>query len=366
MLGDLRKRASRRRLLAGAASLGLGALATACAGGGPPSTPAAKPTPTPEPSLRGLAQARGLKIGSAALPLPREPLYQETLAREFSMLTPEYTMKLDHLQPAQGRYEFDQTDAIVDFARREAMDVRGHTLVWHGALPDWLVDGGHTTGELRSILRDYILTVGKHYRGKVVAWDVVNEAIRGDGRLRDTIWTAGLGPGYVDVAFRWAHEADPDAMLFLNDYGGEGMGPKSDAVYSLAKEMVERGVPLHGAGLQMHVSIARSPSPEDVASNIGRLGGLGLEVHITEMDVRVQDSTLPMDERLAAQARIYGDMMRVALDAEACTAFVTWGFTDRHSWIPDFTGNPDAALLFDEAYRPKPAYRALVEALSGA
>ena len=153
--------------------------------------------------------------------------------------------------------------------------------------------------------------------GQVNIWDVVNEAINNDGSLRDSIWSRGIGPDYLDLAFRWAHEANPQARLFYNDYGGEGLGQKSNAIYNLVAGMIKRGVPINGVGLQMHVSVDGYPPPQDVLANMKRLAALGLEVQITEMDVRIQDDPRPMQVRLAAEAQIYRDMLSTCLAVEA-------------------------------------------------
>ncbi len=279
------------------------------------------------------------------------------------MLTPENAMKFGPLRPGQDRYSFSDADSIVDFAETHGMPVRGHTLAWHNQLPTWLTGGTWTRDELTKILQEHITTVVGHYRGRVMAWDVVNEAIGDDGSLRSTIWSQTIGPEYIEMAFRWAHEADPDALLFYNDYGGEGLGRKSDAIYTLVQDLVQRGVPIHGVGLQMHVSLDQYPDPGDVAANMERLSALGLEVHITEIDVRIKEPVT--EEKLEMQAHIYQDMLQVCLSAQGCNAFVLWGFTDRHSWIPHFFSGYSAGLIFDEAYQPKPAYYALEAALVG-
>jgi endo-1,4-beta-xylanase len=316
------------------------------------------------PALRSLAQAHGRYIGAAVAPGPllSEPLYAETLAREFNMLTPENALKFGRTRPSRERYTFQDADAIVAFAQANRMAVRGHTLVWHEVLPRWLTAGGFTRDELLAILHEHITTVVGRYRGRIVAWDVVNEALGNDGAWRNTFWYKTIGPEYVDLAFRWAREADPQARLFYNDYGGEGLGRKSDAVYALVQGMMQRGVPIDGVGLQMHVRSDASPEPAEFAASLQRLAGLGLEVHITEMDVRIKGRVT--EEELARQASICKDMLRVCFTAENCRAFVFWGFTDRHSWIPKYFPGWGAALPFDEAYRAKPAYRALMEALS--
>jgi len=179
-------------------------------------------TSPPALSLRTFAQAHGLQIGAAvaARPLQSEALYAQTLAREFSVVTPEDAMKFGPLYPDRDRYDFSDADTIVDFAEAHGMQVRGHTLVWHGQLPCWLTEENWRRNELSEILRQHIMTVVGHYRGRVVVWDVVNEAIADDGSLRDTIWLQKIGPEYIEMAFRWAHEADSGTRLFYNDYGG--------------------------------------------------------------------------------------------------------------------------------------------------
>lgn len=318
-------------------------------------------------SLRSLGLRRGIWIGVAVAvePLRQDPRYAQTVREEFSVLTPEDAMKWDALRPSQESYDFAGADTIVDFAEANGMQVRGHTLVWHDQLPNWLGKGNLTRGELRAILREHILTVVGRYRGRVAAWDVVNEAVDEDepSSLRDSFWLRGLGQEYLVMAFRWAHEADPQARLFYNDFGGEGLGQKSDAVYQMVKGLLQQGVPIHGVGLQMHVGMHDAPLPEEVAANMARLAELGLEIHITEMDARIQKGTGVPYYDLASQARIYQNLTTVCLNTLACKALVVWGVTDQHSWIPRWTRKPDAPLLFDGSYTPKLAYYGIQRAL---
>lgn len=316
--------------------------------------------------LRELAENRGIFIGAAVnvQALRNDAVYAETLRREFNMLTPEMVMKMDALRPAPDVFAFDDADYLVQFAEANGMAVRGHTLVWHRQLPGWVSAGGYTRDELLAVLRDHITTVVSRYRGRVVAWDVVNEAVEEDGSLRNNIWLQIIGPEYIDYAFRWAHEADPDALLFYNDYEAEALGVKSDAVYRLVQGLIERGVPIHGVGLQMHVALNRLPTMADIAANIERLAALGLQVQVTEMDVQIYYSSGTDEERFTHQAQVYGEVARICLAQPACTALVLWGFTDRHTWIPQYTGNPDSPLIFDRDYQPKTAYYALQAALS--
>jgi len=321
--------------------------------------------PTPD-TLRALAEQRGFRVGAAVAtrPLAQDPVYREVLAREFSLVTTENALKHRYLCPARGEYRFADADAIVSFARAHGMGVRGHTLCWHGSTPPWVL--ALTRPEQVRTLREHIQAVVSRYRGRVGYWDVVNEAVAAEGRgLRDTSWLQALGPQYLAKAFRWAHEADPEARLFYNDYAAEGLNAKSAFIFRLLRELLDQGVPVHGVGLQMHVGLVAYPPRKELAANINRLASLGLEVHITEMDVKIQDGAGPLPARLDQQAEVYRVVTEACLAASGCTALVTWGVSDRYSWIPAHTGRPDAPLLFDAAGAPKPAYAAVRAALAG-
>jgi endo-1,4-beta-xylanase len=215
--------------------------------------------------------------------------------------------------------------------------------------------------------------VMKHYAGKVFAWDVINEALDETGSPKNSPWynqpgigLSDKGTAYIAQVFRWAREADPDAQLFYNENGGEGSGVKADAIYAMAKEFKQRGVPIDGIGLQMHISQLDADTIA-IAVNIARLAALGLQIHITELDV-----SLPLDSAgqatpidLRRQADLYRSIATACLSNPACTAIQTWGFSDKYSWIGWHThGTRGAALPFDRAYQPKPAYEALLSALT--
>jgi endo-1,4-beta-xylanase len=242
------------------------------------------------------------------------------------------------------------------------MKMRGHTLVWDRRLPRWLVDGNFSETQVSAILKSHIQTLVGRYRGRVLAWDVINEAIDDDGvGLRQTFWLKMLGSDYIAQALTWARDADPHAKLFYNDYGGEALGAKSDAIYDLLKSLKERRLPIGGVGLQSHFVLETPPKMTDVASNMKRLAALGLEIQITEFDVRM---ALPVtDKKLRDQAQVYLDYLSTCLSIANCTAFLSWGFTDKYSWVPYFSTGSGAALPFDEAYKPKAAYRAMAQAL---
>jgi GH35 family endo-1,4-beta-xylanase len=243
------------------------------------------------------------------------------------------------------------------------MRIKGHALVWHGDSPGWLES--LSPPEAQIALDDHIRTTVGRYRGRIVAWDVVNEAIADDrSGLRDTVYLRKLGLGYIAQAFRRAHEVDPRALLIYNDYGGEGLNRKSDDVYNLVRNLLEQGVPIGGVGLQMHLDAASHPVTADIARNMRRLAELGLLVNISEMDMRVArlPSTLPA--RLEEQKRLYHDVVAVCVAEPRCHAITFWGFTDRFSWI-NRTFGPDNPLLFDASYLAKPAYFGVMDALRG-
>jgi endo-1,4-beta-xylanase len=331
--------------------------------------------PRRQNTLRDAADRIGILVGAAVDPRHfSEPDYARTLAREFNMVEPENAMKWPQTEPASGQFEFGPGDAVVSFAEAHQMKVRGHNLLWYERNPKWLENGHCTPAELHDIMQRHITTVAGHFAGRVFAWDVVNEAFDSNGALRHSIWfdqpgigLADKGTAYIEQAFRWAHEADPKALLFYNDYAAEGINAKSDAIYAMVKDFKQRGVPIGGVGLQMHVSIADAPKLSSLDSNLRRLAALGLQVHITEMDVGlpITASGKPRDpDDLQRQADPYAYVANHCARNPACTAFQTWGFTDKYSWIPAFThGARGAGLPFDANYEPKPAYFGLLNAI---
>ncbi len=338
-------------------------------GGGSPTSPGV-PTPAAGPlygdvaPLRDAAAASGRMVGAALFSsrLGSDASYTGAAGRHFNYVTAEWEMKWDPVQRSPGVFDFSGGDRIVEFAESRGMRVKGHALVWHGATPAWV--GTLSPPELRLAFEDHIRTVAGHYRGRVWAWDVVNEAIDdAQPGLRSTVFSRGLGPGYVAEAFRLARQADPDAQLVYNDYGGEGLNRKSNDVYELVRDLKQRGL-VDGVGLQMHVSATSLPPVADIAANIRRLAALGLSVNISEMDVRVRDVPGDTATKLARQRQVYRDVVAACVAEPRCEAVTFWGFTDAHSWIDGFFG-PDDPLLFDEQYRAKPAFFGVQDAFLG-
>jgi endo-1,4-beta-xylanase len=327
--------------------------------------------PNHNATLRSLAEQRGILIGAAARSqaLRIDYAYRETLAEEFNLLTPENEMKFGPLSPHPGAYDFGPGLELVRFAQANDMKVRGHTLLWHEMNPVWLKEIDYNRNQALDLLHKHIFTLTGMFYGEIHAWDVVNEPIDPGGGMRDSFWLHTIGPDYLEYALRWMHEADPHAKLFVNDYGVEGMNGKSNGLYEMLRDLRKRDVPLDGVGMQMHGAVQPTeklgalPAMPELLENIQRFGDLGLEVHITEMDVAIQGLGGTLEERLQKQAGIFADVLRTALCCPQFKAFILWGFSDRHSWIPQFTGSEDAPLIFDEFYQPKPAYEAIYKVL---
>jgi endo-1,4-beta-xylanase len=325
----------------------------------------------PDRPLRELA-GRQLLIGTAVdhAAYTEDATYRERVATEFNSITAENVMKWEVVEPVRGELDFSAADELVAAAKRNGQQVRGHTLLWHNQLPTWLTQGVESgdidSAELRDILRDHVTAEVRHFRGRIYQWDVANEVIDDNGQMRDTIWLRELGPNYLADVFRWAHKADPKAKLFLNDYNVEGLSAKSDAYYTLAKDLLRQRVPLHGFGAQGHYGVQYGfHSASEVAANFARFEKLGLETAVTEVDVRM---IMPTDNvKLQAQAQGYSVLLQGCLLSKRCNSFTVWGFTDKYSWVPGWFDGEGAANLLDENYAAKPAYRELqaILALTG-
>jgi endo-1,4-beta-xylanase len=313
-------------------------------------------------SLRALATRHRLPIGTAVgdAALTGDAAYRDRVGTEFSSVTPENVMKWEVLEPARGQYDWTAADRLVAEAQAHGQQVRGHTLVWHNQLPQWLKDleKTATAEEIRQIVRTHIATVVGRYRGRIAQWDVVNEAVNDQdqgGGLRDSLFLRKLGPGYIADAFRWAHEADPKAVLIYNDYSNTDVNAKSTEIYDLVRGLRSDGVPIGGVGIQAHESATYTPT--SMAANLRRIGALGLVSVITEADVRID---LPVDAaKLRNQATVFSTLLRTCLTEPTCISFTSWGFTDKYSWVPGFFAGQGAALFLDEQLGAKPAYEAM-------
>jgi endo-1,4-beta-xylanase len=315
--------------------------------------------------LRTLADRRGMLLGAALSvdALATDETYRVMLARELNVCVGENAFKWGLIHPAADRYDFSGSDLIAAFAQQHGMKLRGHCLVWHHQNPAWLTSRVWTREQAIGLMRDHVRAVAGRYRGRVLAWDVVNEAIDDKTyRLRDdAFFCRAIGPDYIELAFRFAREADPDAKLYYNDYGAEGRGPKSDAVFDLVAGLRSSGVPVDGVGWQCHVTEGFRVGDEHRA-NAERIASLGLELSITELDVRLRMP--PAADAYASQAETVRGLLELLLSQPRRGALLFWGLTDKHSWVPGFYKGYGDALPYDAQYREKPAYRAVAQALS--
>ncbi|GCE49912.1 endo-1,4-beta-xylanase [Thermosporothrix hazakensis] len=307
-----------------------------------------------EPSLGAAAKFR---LFGAAVSVNHlsEPPYTHILNSQFTSITPEVEMKWDATEPAPGSFSFDAADTLVRYAHSHHMRVRGHTLVWHTALPSWV----NESADLLQAMRNHIIGVMQHYTGHISYWDVVNEAFDEDGSRRKSIFQERIGDLHIEEAFRVARATDPYTRLCYNDYGIEGINAKSDAVYDLVRDFKRRGIPLDCVGFQCHLLLGTVPP--DMQTNLQRFADLGVEIHITELDIRmpVPASTAELQQ----QAEDYRKVIQACLAIPHCTSITTWGITDKYSWVPGTFPGYGAALLFDENYKKKPAYHAVLQAL---
>ncbi|WP_236242626.1 endo-1,4-beta-xylanase [Streptomyces sp. CC228A] len=312
-----------------------------------------------DPVLRDLAAAHGISYGTAVTGAKLTGAYADVAGAQFDSITPGNEMKWGSVEPVRGDFRWSGADAVVDFAEARGQKVRGHTLVWHSQLPSWVENGSWTASGLRTVMTEHIKTAAGRYKGRIDHWDVVNEAFDEDGTRRQSVFQRTLGDGYIADAFRAARAADPAAKLYLNDYNVEGLNAKSDGMYELVRSLKAQGVPIDGVGLQAHLIVGQVPP--SLQANIQRFADLGVDVAVTELDIRMQ---LPATEaKLAQQKADYAAVTRACLAVSRCVGVTVWGFTDSDSWIPDFFEGQGAATPYDEGFRPKPAFYGIAEAL---
>jgi endo-1,4-beta-xylanase len=327
-------------------------------------------------SLKKHAQNHGLIAGAAiqVRALQSDPALQELVAEQYAILVPEGELKWRALRPAEDRFDFAASDALFDFAAKHRMLVRGHTLVWGNSLPDWL-QGSAGKRDAGQLLVDHIRTVAGRYRGRVHSWDVVNEAIEPkDGQLnglRKSFWYDAIGPAYIELAFRAAREADPHAKLTYNDYAveydSEEDAERRTLILALLRRLRERNIPLDAVGIQAHIN-AGSPYTvgKGLADYIESVRAIGLEVYLTEMDVYDDDLPDDVQRRDYVVAETYRQFLDVALANPAIKLILTWGVSDRRTWLNDpprdhrkHLNRPQRSLPFDSGYRPVRAFFAI-------
>jgi endo-1,4-beta-xylanase len=335
-------------------------------------------------SLKQRAAAKGLIYGVA---IRYQNLFSNqklaaVIAQECGMIVPEWELKWHvgnkPLRPAPDTFDFSAADRMVKFSRTHKMQMRGHTLVWHESLPPWFGEIVNRQNA-EQFLTKHIQTVVRHYAGQMHSWDVVNEAIEiDDGKprgLRNTPWWQFLGENYIDLAFRVAAEADPKALLVYNDYGLDYDTPEDEAKRTAVLKLLERlksqGTPIHALGTQAHLSAEEKRfQPRKLRKFLDDVASLGLKIIITEMDVK--DKKLPVNiqvrDRIIAAA--YEDYLSTVLDEPAVIAVLTWGLSDRYTWLSEFRPRPDRLpvrpLPFDADMNRKLAWNAIARAFDQA
>lgn len=331
-----------------------------------------------EVALRSSARTKGLLFGAAAThqQLSTNQAFANLFAQQCGILVPTNELKWQALRPSPNRFNFTRADWMARFARSHGMLFRGHTLVWHNALPDWFASTVNKQNA-EKYLREHISRVAGHYAGQMHSWDVVNEAIepqvqRAD-KLRNTPWFRFLGQEYIDIAFRAARQADPRALLMYNDFGIEHDTKQAEikrtAILRLLERLKSRGIPIQGLGIQGHLfGHPDGVTFKQIRRFVRNVADLGLQMMITELDVN--DQELPRDAavRDRAVARIYADFLDAVLVEPAVIGVMTWGLSDRYTWLANTKPRKDGAALrplpFDERLQPKPAWQSLSNAIA--
>jgi endo-1,4-beta-xylanase len=340
-----------RKVLTAASCVAIGVLGTVVA-----ATPAQASGP-----LQSHAAARGKFVGTAVdtNELNDAP-YLSAVDSEFGQLTPANAMKWDALQPNPGQFSFTRADQIMNLAQQNGQTVRGHTLVWHSQTPGWVQNLDATA--MRTAMQTHITTVMDRYEGDIYAWDVVNEPLNEDGTLRNSFWLQRLGESYIADAFRAARAADPNAKLYINDFNTDGLGAKSDGMFRLVSSLLEDGVPIDGVGFQGHLAV-QFGFPSQMQQNLQRFANLGLDVAVTELDVRMQ---LPVDaNKVSTQNTYYRNVVNACLGVTRCVGVTFWGYSDKYSWIPSTFPGEGSAHMADENMQRKQAYTAVHDTLAG-
>ena len=291
----------------------------------------------------------------------------DILVREFNNLTAEYEMKMNIMYPSEGNYDFTAADAIVNYGLTNNMDIHGHTLIWHNATPDWVENFTGTDQEFEDMIEDYITTVVQRYSGQVRSWDVVNEAIEdGSNQLRNSVFRQRMGDDYISKCYQFARNADPNVLLFYNDYNLTFDQGKQAAMFAIVDDLASANL-VDGVGAQMHIDIF-FPTSAQIQTVVDGTVSRGLKMHFAELDVRVNpnnDITSLTPERAVAQQNKVREVVEIYNDIPDTNKFAitVWGIRDNETWLIDFWGQPDWPLLYDSTFQAKKAHTGFLEAL---
>jgi endo-1,4-beta-xylanase len=360
---------SRRDFLVGAAK----AAAFGVSGTAQLSGVSAFATPQTQASATN-ADARLIPYGAAVRSgaLASDMSYRAAIVANCQIIVPEGEMKWPDIHPARGEYRFEKADALMDFARQNAIEIRGHTLAWYGGMPAWTATiGSRAEAELELI--GHIETVVSRYRGAIPSWDVVNEPLadwpEDATSLRPSIWMKHLGPDYLPIALRATAAADPDARLVLNEYDVEYKGARfaarRKALLQLLRSLRDANVPLHGVGLQAHLFAGRVIDRDGLQAFLAEIAALNLDVLITELDVIDYELPGKVSERDALVAAMAGQFLESVCEVVRPKAILTWGLSDRYTWVPTYfkraDGMPNRPLPLDADLKRKPLFDVIEE-----
>jgi endo-1,4-beta-xylanase len=291
--------------------------------------------------------------------------YSGVVTKEYNSITAENAMKFGGLHPAENTFFWTDADYLISYAQANNKRIHGHTLNWYTSLPGWVTNFVGDSTAWENLLKTHIQTVVTHFKGKVASWDVVNEAFNDDGTLRNSIWVQHLGTDYIARCFQYANQADPDAILFYNDYGHEYSSAKRTAINNMIASLKTRSIPIHGTGMQFHMTSTQTDA--NISAAITSAAATGLKVHISELDIRLntnKDAGLAFSSALAELQKSrykYVVMTYKAIPVGQQFGITTWNVGDADSWIPAWQGAPDWPLPFDANYLRKAAYRGIIE-----
>lgn len=336
-------------------------------------TPVPPVTPTPIPTSKKLIEAANFKIGAAVkvASLQNDANFANTVKTEFNQITAEYEMKMNFVWTGDNSYDFSKVDYLVNFAQQNNLSIHGHALLWYRSFPTWFTDADYDTVAFESKVKTYITTIVGRYKGKIRSWDVANEIFNDDGTLRVESQIQGKFKdpiGFIGRCFKYAKDADPDVKLFYNDYNVVLASGKRNAIRAMVNRFKNSGVPIDGIGEQFHYRISTSQS--QINSGFSDLASIGLLIHISEADCKVNVNNSSSYVFTDADKQKQSDFFRNiaaqynALPSSQKFAITTWGVTDKETWLRDSSnGNREYPLLFDEQYNKKLAYSGFLSGL---
>ena len=336
-------------------------------------TVVSSPSPGTGTALHAAAQRHGKYFGAEieaeAVWNGDDPMYFTVLEREYGLMVPGNDFKMRAISQSATSYDYTKPDRNINYARSINFPVHAHTLIWHKSVPDWLLNSGWSNTQVEAWFETYIKTVVARYKDDVDIWDVVNEPVywsdsSGTWVVRDrteSFWYQKIGPSYIEKAFQWARQADPDVKLYINEYSTEWNNPKTDRLYEIVSDLKNRGFPIDGVGFQFHLNINQFPNYDQMYQSMKRFTDLGLDVSVTELDIGLNDPVT--STQLQTQATLAANVVRACLNLARCVGITTWGITDKYSWL-DISSIYTAGLLFDTNYNKKPAYFSVLNELN--